>query len=283
MGVGSGISRSHVTFLSTGTDTPFGGLDRLVLWPPFAHQPVAITTHLTSPTPMTVLPRPGRRHARLATYGAPAEPPRVEEFTGSPEEILDSLVERVASASPLPTVAVREAIDNLLHADLVDASVSVLDDGWTLRISDRGPGIADKGRAFEPGYSTATTRMRSLVRGVGSGLPVCRAALGDVGGSIDIDDNLDRGTVVTLRVPQPGRETTRCEDTDPSDQARHILAVLLELGSTTPDMVAHELGLAPPICAAELADLRRRGLVDQTDEGTLALNDAGTSLLTKLF
>src|SRR5207302_8593165 len=79
------------------------------------------------------------------------------------------------------------------------------DNGNTVRMYARGPGIQDKERACLPGFTTATRDMRQCIRGVGSGLPVAREQLAFLGGAISIEDNLDRGTVVTLQVgpPQP--------------------------------------------------------------------------------
>src|SRR4029077_7556963 len=100
----------------------------------------------------------------------------------------------------IPFVVIREIIENLIHALFQDAVVTIMDDGNTIRISDQGPGIRDKTRAFLPGFTTATQEMRRFIKGVGSGLPVAREQLAFLGGAISIEDNLEQGTVVTLRV-----------------------------------------------------------------------------------
>lgn len=173
-----------------------------------------------------------------------------------------------------------------MHADFADACVSVLDDGTTVRVSDCGPGIDDKDRALEPGYSTATTQLRAVIRGVGSGLAVCSAAMSAVGGTLDIDDNLEEGTVVTLRAPSTdGADHATAPETDGevSEQARRLLAVIMEVGPATPDVLAAELGCSLPACTRELGVLERRGMVVLEPDTRRSLTDAGTALLTTLF
>ena len=211
----------------------------------------------------------------------------MEEVAGSPGDLVDTLFLRVSQCSTVPAVAIREIVENLMHADFADACVSVLDDGATVRVSDCGPGIDDKHRAMEPGYSTATAQLRAVIRGVGSGLAVCSAAMNAVGGTIDIDDNLEEGTVVTLRAPgtQAGQvpATQAPADDEISEQARRLLAVIMEVGPSTPDNLAGELGCSIPACTRELAVLERRGMVVLEPDARRSLTDAGTALLTTLF
>ncbi|MEW6106173.1 MAG: ATP-binding protein [Bacillota bacterium] len=95
-------------------------------------------------------------------------------------------------------MAIKEIVENLLHADFQDAVISILPDGNTIRVSDQGPGIIEKEKAFLPGFTTATTEMRKIIRGVGSGLPIVRDSMRAIGGFVSIEDNLQRGCVVTL-------------------------------------------------------------------------------------
>ena len=103
----------------------------------------------------------------------------------------------------VPGGAIREVVDNLVHAGLAGAVVTILDGGDTVRVSDRGPGIPDKDRARAPGFTAAGPREQALVRGVGAGLAIASDLMAQANGTMEIDDNLGRGTVVTLRVP-PG-------------------------------------------------------------------------------
>ncbi len=108
----------------------------------------------------------------------------------------------------LPYIAVKEVVENLLHADFQEAVISILPDGNTIRVSDQGPGIIEKERAFLPGFTTASEDMKKLIRGVGSGLPIVKDSMQAIGGSVLIDDNLRRGCVVTLSCPPQGGPAT---------------------------------------------------------------------------
>src|SRR5262249_37881465 len=126
--------------------------------------------------------RPGVS-ARLAVYHDPLSPPAVDEVEGGEAAVLvEELFRRAAAHPALPALAVREVIENLVHARFRDALVSVLDGGRTLRVSDGGPGIGDKARAMEPGFTTADDEARRVVRGVGCGLPLAAGLLAERGG-----------------------------------------------------------------------------------------------------
>jgi len=228
----------------------------------------------------TSLPTRTNRSARFARYCAPDEPPVVDEVADDAATLIDRLFLKVAECSSVPSIAAREVIENLAHADFEGACVSVLDGGATVRVSDCGPGIEDKDRAMQPGFSTATESLRRLVRGVGSGLPVTAGAMRAVGGTVEIDDNLQTGTVVTLRTPVG---PTVPAGQQLSEQARAILALLMELGPSQPDVIAAELEFPTALCGRELVLLEHRRLVERTPEGDRVLTDRGTELLTTLF
>ena len=73
-----------------------------------------------------------------------------------------------ASGGGVPEEALRELIENLVHARFSGVVISVLDEGNVVRISDRGPGIEQKERAFEFGFSGATLEAVREIRGVGA-------------------------------------------------------------------------------------------------------------------
>jgi hypothetical protein len=215
-------------------------------------------------------------------YGAPSEPPLVEDVAGDPGVVIETLFARTAGACSLPPVAVREIVENLVHADFHGACVSVLDGGSTVRVSDQGPGIDDKDRALEPGFSTADGRVREVVRGVGSGFPVAAAAMQAVGGELAVDDNLRGGTVVTLTAPH-GATPAPASSPQLTEVARRALAVLVEVGSSTPEAIAAELDFPLPICGRELVLLESRGLVARAGDGSYRLTDDGERLVSTLF
>ncbi len=220
------------------------------------------------------------RCVRFARYAAPDEPPVVDEFSDEASTLIDRLFMRVADCSSVPAIAAREIIENLVHADFKEACISVLDGGATVRVSDCGPGIADKERAVEVGFSTATEEHRRIVRGVGSGFPVTVGAMRAVGGSVEIDDNLANGTVVTLRAPVGPTVPTGHEL---SEHARGLLALLVELGPSDVHRLARELGVPRALAGRELVFLEHRGYVDRAADGTRDITETGTTLLTTLF
>jgi hypothetical protein len=220
------------------------------------------------------------RAVRFATYGAPGEPPAVDEISGDDCSVIEDLYSRAADACDLPPLAVREVIENLVHAGFEGATVSVFDGGASLRVADCGPGIPDKDRALQPGYSTACERIRSVVRGVGSGLPIAVSAMKDSGGTIALEDNLRGGTVVTLSAPDAA---VAQPSSDVSQRARQLMALLVEMAPTTPAALARELGLSLGECGRELVLLEHRGFVARSGEGMRTLTDSGTALLVTLF
>jgi len=233
-------------------------------------------------------PAPEPVSALLAVWSSPGEPPHVERVGDpDPAAVVDALCDAVADRSPLPTPAVRETIENLVHAGFSDAVVSVLDGGLTVRVSDHGPGIADPARALQPGFTSAGSEARRLVRGVGGGLPLAAELMADAGGRLEIDANLGGGTAVTLRLPGAGRgggaPAGPGPDPAPSHSARLILALLLEMGSAQTGQLAEELGLPRAECGRELTLLGHRGLVAREPDGARRLTESGEALVATLF
>jgi hypothetical protein len=233
--------------------------------------------------PVRAVPEPTVR-ARLATYGTAGEPPLVEELAAAdPAVLVESLCDAVAERSALPGPAVREVVENLVHAGFRDAVVSVLDGGAVLRVADHGPGIADPARALAPGFSTAGPLERAIVRGVGCGLPLARELVAAGGGALEVAENLGGGAVVTLSLPGPEPPDGDAPEPTCSEAAREILALLLEVGDATPEALARELGRPRAECGRELALLQHRGLAVREPGGARRLTDAGAALVATLF
>jgi hypothetical protein len=144
------------------------------------------------------------REVRIAVYDSLGAIPRIVDIRSSDySELLNEVSSRTYAfahdkGGTLPYVAIKEIVENLLHADIQEAVITILPDGNTIRVSDQGPGIADKEKAFLPGFTTASSRMKKTVRGVGSGLPIVKDSMRSVGGYILIEDNLKEGCVITL-------------------------------------------------------------------------------------
>lgn len=219
--------------------------------------------------------------ARVAVYGSPHEPPSITSVDrDDPLEVIEDACALVERHSPVPPPALREVVENLVHARFADAVLTVLDGGATVRVCDHGPGIADPARALAPGYTSAGPAERAVVRGVGGGLPLACAVMEAAGGTLAIEENLGGGAVVTLGLPPsaaPPAEPT-C-----SEAARMIMALLLEMGSARADRLARELGRERGECGRELALLQYRGLVARDADGAHRLTESGTTLLATLF
>ncbi|MEW5866851.1 MAG: ATP-binding protein [Bacillota bacterium] len=159
------------------------------------------------------------REVRIAVYDSLATVPRIVDVRSrNVADLLNELASKTYTfahekGSRLPYVAIKEIVENLLHADFEEAVITILPDGNTIRVSDQGPGIIEKERAFLPGFTTATAPMKKLIRGVGSGLPIVRDSMQAVGGSVLIDDNLRRGCVVTLScLPQGAKGSSSASE-----------------------------------------------------------------------
>ncbi|MBU2603263.1 MAG: helix-turn-helix domain-containing protein [Actinobacteria bacterium] len=221
----------------------------------------------------------------VAHYMGERTPPRVYRMPGDDlgavlRATADFIEEHIQSTgSRMPILAVRELIDNLSHAGTAGAVVSLLDGGDTLRVSDRGPGIRDKERALLPGFTTSNVSLREVIRGVGSGLGLAAATLEALGGSLEIDDNLGGGSVVTARVPRTA-ETTRFSPKGalgPTISERQLRALLLivELGPVGPTAIARELGISASTSYRDLVTLQEAGYVDAGSNGHRLATDEG--------
>jgi Histidine kinase-, DNA gyrase B-, and HSP90-like ATPase len=235
--------------------------------------------------------------ALVAVYDALTAPPRVERLDStSAGDLIESLSARVYHLSreaggQVPFMVIREIVENFIHAGFDEVVVSVLDGGHTLRFADQGPGIRDKDRVFLPGFTTATYDMKRVIKGVGSGLPVARECLSFSGGTIEIDDNLGSGTVVTLRmsVPSPPAaveaEVVRDSYEPPtlSLRQKQVLSLAMELGSLGPTVVARELGVGLSTAYRDLEHLTHHGLITSDESGKRVLTEQGVRCLDALL
>jgi len=236
--------------------------------------------------------------ARVAIYDALTAAPRVEDVGGQDaRSFIEALASRTYQLSheaggSLPYVVIREVVENLIHARFREVVVTVLDGGNTVRFADQGPGITDKDRVFLPGFSTATEEMKCVIKGVGSGLPVARECLTFSGGTIIVEDNLGRGTVVTIRVDPPA---TSSPDTVGSalgevgdgprltTRQKQVLSLVIELGAIGPTVVSRELGVGLSTAYRDLASLEEYGLIRSDESGKRVLTPAGINSLDQLF
>lgn len=161
--------------------------------------------------------------ARIAVYDDAAAAPRVVVVEpGDVRSYLEEITQTVTRLSheqggAIPFMVIREIVENFIHAYFQAPTITILDAGNTIRFSDQGPGIREKGRALEYGTSSATEEMKRYIRGVGSGLPYVQQYMEDKGGSLEIEDNISGGTVVTISThpSQEAREQANAREEEP--------------------------------------------------------------------
>jgi len=233
---------------------------------------------------------------QVAIYDTPLASPRVVSVPAADfHQFVGDLAARTYNYSRerggrIPFTVIREVIENLIHAYFTGAVISILDGGNTIRVSDQGPGIADKTRAVLPGFTTATPVLRRFIKGVGSGLPVAKETLDLLGGALTIEDNLARGTVITLRLapegarPLPGpRGDSVPRRFDLTPRQKKILLLIAELGAAGPSEVAKALEISQSTAYRELQLLAGAGLVAIKRSGKRTLTEEGIASLDTVF
>lgn len=234
----------------------------------------------------------GAEAPRIAIYDALTSPPRVIAIEEADlPALIASLAEKTYTScreqgGQVPYMVIQELIENLLHAYFKDVVITILDNGQTIRIADHGPGVIDKDRAFEPGFSTATALHRQLIRGVGSGLPVARESLQFLRGVLTVEDNLGGGAVFTIRMPAGNAEPSKppaAPDVKLTTRQTKVLVLLMELGEAGPTAIARELGVAPATAFRELVILQDMGLIHAVGDGKRALAEEGLHLLETIL
>ena len=165
-----------------------------------------------------------RAIARIALYDDLRSAPRVTEIHPAPTtEFIENLASKIyeqakGAGGTIPYTVIREVSENFIHARFAEATVSILDEGNTIRFADQGPGIPFKDQAQIPGFTSAIEPMKRYIRGVGSGLPIVKEYLEFSHGTITIEDNLGTGAVVTisLRAEENREIPSALSPTEPS-------------------------------------------------------------------
>lgn len=207
----------------------------------------------------------------------------------------------------IPYTIIKEIIENLIHADFKEVIITVLDSGNHIIVTDQGPGIEDKEKAFLPGYTSATGKMKEYIRGVGSGFPIIKETITFSGGSVDVKDNIKMGTVISLKLgltekneevqdsgSEPAtempsdtesEEKTQTDSLDKfngkilSDRQKKILFVILELEEAGPSTIAKELGFSLSTSYRELIYLEKNKLLIPGGGGKKRLSKKGMKYL----
>src|ERR687890_2203412 len=199
---------------------------------------------------------------RIAVYPVGGEPEITEVSAANPRSATQKFTRFVSQrvrelGGNVPEESIREVVENLVHAGYVGVVVSILDGGNVVRVSDKGPGVENKSRAMEFGFSGATPEALREIRGVGAGLGIARAAAEKLGGTLTIEDNIGGGTVATISVA--GDEAAPKEAAPPPPQRRYpdgvprmniserqqkALITVLECGEVGPSTVADRLEIS---------------------------------------
>lgn len=234
---------------------------------------------------------------RIAVYRG-SEGPEITEVAAANPRAATAKISRLImerASERIPEVAVREIVENLIHAEYRGVIISVLDNGSVVRVSDKGPGVWDKSRAMEFGFSGARPEALREIRGIGAGLGMARQAVEKVGGTIIVEDNIGGGTVATISASSesvaPPETTTgqeelprrRYPDAVPrmnlSERQQRVLITVLEYGEAGPSTVAEELEISVSTAYRDLSALEENGLIVAEESGKRSISPMGRDLV----
>ena len=144
-----------------------------------------------------------------------------------------------------------------------------MDKGNTIRFADQGPGIANKNLVQEPGFSSATEPMKRYIRGVGSGLPIVKDYLDTTHGYIEIEDNINKGSVVTISLVASRSihdEQPDLEIPELTENEERILQALLPDKALGITELNHLTGIAVASVHTALSKMEELGLVEKVNK-----------------
>src|SRR5215217_7482508 len=221
---------------------------------------------------------------RIAVYPRGGTPEITEVSASNPgsatQKFTRFVSEKVREAGGrVPEESIREVVENLIHAGYQGVVISVLDGGNVVRVSDKGPGVVNKSRVMEFGFSGAAAEK--------------------VGGTVTIEDNIGGGTVVT--VSAAGGETVagegetasrlspqrRYPDGVPrmniSERQQKALITVLECGEVGPSTVADRLEISVSTAYRDLSVLEEHGLVMADESGKRLISPLGRDLVEAII
>jgi DNA-binding transcriptional ArsR family regulator len=240
---------------------------------------------------------------RIAVYPRSGTPEITEVSASDPgsatRKFTKIVSEKVREAGGrVPEKSIREVVENLVHAGYQGVVISVLEDGNVVRVSDKGPGVENKSRAMEFGFSGAAPGALGEIRGVGAGLGIARAAAEKVGGTLTIEDNIGGGTVATISVAGDEAVTEEREAAPPPPQRRYpdgvprmniserqqkALITVLECGEVGPSTVADRLEISVSTAYRDLSVLEEHGLVMADESGKRLISPLGRDLVEAII
>ncbi len=274
-------------------------------------EPQAKPAVIEAPASLPEQPAANEYSARIAVYDTFTASPFIVDI-GSHDflRVVDEISAKAYNlgrerGGRIPYIVIREVVENLIHAGFKDVVITVEPDGDVIRISDHGPGIPDKDRAFKPGFTTANSDVKKLIKGVGSGLPIVKESLELMGGCVILEDNLSSGLVITLKGNKAEKtvdkdlqtaapaaeeqdtetkipEVPRASDEDiekmVSSRQKKVLMLLAEAGPQGPSSVAKELRLSAATAYRDLELLEKLDLI-RTREGKREIAPRGQQFI----
>lgn len=237
--------------------------------------------------------------ARVVVYPPGAEPEITEIAAADPRSATAKFTRSVMGkvrelGGEAPEEAVREVVENLIHAEYRGVIISVLDGGDVVRVSDRGPGIQNKERAVEFGFSGASQAVLEEIRGVGAGLGMARTAAEKAGGALTVEDNIGGGTVATVSVgvapqavsgeaavarPAERKYPDGVPRMNISERQQKVLITVLECGEVGPSTVAELLEISVSTAYRDLSVLEEHGLVQAHESGKRLISPLGKDVV----
>lgn len=230
-------------------------------------------------------------HTRIAIPGEDASYSvlDIEEvsFSGFVARTIDIVATTLnADGKAVPETALREVLENLVHAVPCSASIVLGPMLDSIFISDTGPGISRPDLAFELGYSTATEIHRSYIRGVGIGLYLAREDILSFGGELRIESGAGQGTFVLISLSSPSPTPPYAEGVGGlalTQRQNNILFLLSEGESLGPSRISDELNIGVSTAHRDLVKLQEVGLICSSINGKRFLSDMGRSYLQSLL
>jgi PAS domain S-box-containing protein len=130
-------------------------------------------------------PSANKKHIEFAV-GLPKTPLTVSLQEGYLTQILFNIINNAIEASP--------------KKETIKIKAAFIDHVLTLTVADRGPGIPEEIRSqiFEPFF---TTKSQETTGGLGLGLSVSKSMVDAMGGTVDFDTKVGKGTTFRIQIP----------------------------------------------------------------------------------
>ncbi len=237
--------------------------------------------------------------ARIAVYDDLLAEPRIINIPPAPTtDFIGNLAatiyqEAQQAGGKIAYTVILQVTENFIHARFSEMVVSIYNNGNTIRFSDQGPGIKNKTLAVQPGFSSATQQMKQYIKGVGSGLPTVKEWLetNKGKGTLEIEDNLDGGSIVTLSLNEAPELTTPAALSREAfrmppltEKEKSYLLLLHKEGALRVTDFAEYTGISKGTVSAGLSKLQEYRLITN-EEGTKrrVLTDLGKEAVTYLL